>query len=114
MENENQLPDEHEMEDVIILTDDDGNEYPLYVLSSKTHNENMYLLTAVTGDDDDNDEMVEVILFRCIMDESEDEEMSLETIDDDHEDFELVIELFKDEYEEFGIIVDEGDSPLGI
>jgi len=115
MENENNLPDEQEMNDIIIVTDDDGSEYQLHVLASREHNENVYLLTAMEGEDDDEEEPAEVMHFKCIMNEEseDDDDLSMETVDITHEDFELVLELFKDDYEELGITLDEGDSLLG-
>ena len=116
MENEIQLPDDqNELEDIIIITDDDGNEYQLHVLTSKEHDGSMYLLTAVVGDDDDDDETAEVMHFKCVIDEDDEtDDMSMETVDAEHEDFDLVLKLFEDDYEEFGITIDEGDSLLGI
>jgi len=115
MENENLLPDEHEdLGEIIVVTDDEGNEYPLHVLSSKEHNGFVYLLAAVASEEDDDDDTAEVLHFRCTLDDSDDEDMSMETVDETHEDFELVMELFKADYEELGITIDEGDLPLGV
>jgi len=116
MDNENLLPNENDsMGDIIVVTDDDGNEYPFHVLASKEHEGDVYLLAIIAEDDedeDDDDETVEVMHFKCSQDDSDDE-MSLETIDEAHEDFELVMKLFKDDYDELGITVDEGDPFLG-
>ena len=116
MENETNMPDEFDnMGDVILMTDEDGNEYQLHVLATKEGENCIYLLTAVAEDDVDTSE---VLHFKCVVVEEdeptlEDEEMPLELVDETHEDFERVMELFKADYEELGIIIDEEDSSLG-
>ena len=116
MENEHIMPDDENMGDVILVTDDDGIEHQLHVLASRDVGDCVYLLAAVAVEEGEDD-MSEVLHFKCIPsedEEDEDDDMSLEMIDDTHEDFERVMELFKDDYEDLGIIIDEGDSPLGV
>jgi len=119
MENETNMPDEFDnMGDIILMTDEDDNEYQLHVLATKEGKNCIYLLTAVAEDDE---ETSEVLHFKCAaMDAdsdieagSDEEEMPLELIDESHEDFEHVIELFKADYEALGIIIDEEDPLLG-
>ncbi|MCL2404733.1 MAG: DUF1292 domain-containing protein [Defluviitaleaceae bacterium] len=118
MENATNMPDDLEnMGDIILMTDEEGNEYQLHVLATKEGDNCIYLLTAVAEDDD---ETSEVLHFKCAAMESDfeagaedEEEMPLELIDDAHEEFEHVMELFKADYEALGIIIDEEDSPLG-
>ncbi|MCL2362915.1 MAG: DUF1292 domain-containing protein [Defluviitaleaceae bacterium] len=115
MENEHLLPDENEdLGEIIVVTDDEGNEYPLHIMASKEHNGFVYLLAAVIDDDDEDEESAEVLHFKCTLEEDDNDDMSMETVDETHEDFELVMELFKDDYEELGITIDEGDSLLGV
>jgi len=115
MDNEHNMDMEQEnMDEIIVMTDDDGNEYELHVLASKEGENCFYLLTAL--EDEDND-AAEVLLFKCATTETtsvsdEEEELPLELVDETHEDFERVMELFKPDYEELGIIFDEEDSPL--
>lgn len=116
MDNEQNMPHDNmeeleHMSEVIIVTDDDGNDFQLHVLASKDVEDCTYLLCAIAEDEDDTSE---VIHLKCIPnpDSDDEDEMSLETVDEDHPDLELVMELFKNDYEELGIIVDEGDSPL--
>ena len=117
MANEQNLPEDENMEnmgEVILVTDDDGAEYQLHVLASKETGGSMYLLAAVAIEEDDEDDTSEVLHFRCVPIEGDEDDMSLEMIDETHEDFEKVIALFKDDYEELGITIDEGDSILGV
>jgi len=116
MENEQIMSDDFdESGDVILMTDDEGNEYQLHVLATKEGEDCVYLLAAVAEDEEDTSE---VLHFKCAMVDQdadpEDDEMALELIDETHEDFERVMELFAADYEELGIIIDEEDSPLGV
>ena len=117
MENETNLPDDLDnMGDVILMSDDEGNEYPLQVLATKEGENCIYLLTAIAEDDE---ETSEVLHFKCaavdgdLESDSEDDEMPLELVDETHEDFKRVMELFKEDYEALGIIIDEEDPLLG-
>jgi len=118
MENETNMPDEN-MGDVILMSDEDGNEYQLQVLATKEAENCIYLLTAI---DDDEDEASDVLHFKCPIvaeedldaPDSDEDEMALELIEEGHEDFELVLELFKDDYANLGIIIDEEDPLLGV
>jgi len=119
MENETNMPEDFDnMGDIILMTDEEGNEYQLHVLATKEGDNCIYLLTAVAEDDE---ETSEVLHFKCAAMEadgdletgSEEDEMPLELVDESHEDFERVMELFKADYEELGIIIDEEDPSLG-
>ena len=116
MENEPNLPEDFDnMNDVILMTDEDGNEHQLHVLATKEGENCVYLLTAVAEDDD---ETSEVLHFKCPTVEEDaagdpEEELALELVDEGHQDFELVMELFKSDYEELGILIDEEDLLLG-
>ncbi|MCL2378881.1 MAG: Holliday junction resolvase RuvX [Defluviitaleaceae bacterium] len=120
MENEPNMPEDFDnMGDIILMTDEDGEEYQLHVLATKEGENCIYLLTAVAEDDDDTSE---VLHFKCaaletdtdLEDGSDEEEMPLELVDETHQDFELVMELFKADYEALGIIIDEEDPSLGV
>jgi len=114
MENETNMPHEHdEMDEIIIVTDDDGEEHQLHVLVSKEGENCTYLLAAVA--DDDDEETSVVLHLKGVMDSDAgpEDEMSLEVVDEEHEDFELVMKLFKDDYEVLEIIIDEEDPLLG-
>ena len=119
MENETNMQEEFDnVDDIILMTDEDGNEYQLHVLATKEGDNCIYLLTAI---EDDDEETSEVLHFKCasletdsaLDDSSDEDEMPLELVDETHEDFERVMELFKADYEEFGIIIDEEDPLLG-
>ena len=120
MENEVIMPEEFDDEgNVILMSDEDGNEHQLHVLATKEGDNCIYLLVAVADDESDTSE---VLHFKCAAVEeddseassSEDEEMALELVDETHEDFELVMELFKADYEELEITIDEEDPLLGV
>jgi len=114
MENEPIMPDENEeMGDIIMVTDDDGEEHQLHVLASREVDNCVYLLAALA---EDEEETSEVLHFKCLnVDENDTDEddMSLELVDEDHSDLALVMELFKDDYAELGITIDEEDSIFG-
>jgi len=112
MENE-PIMDEN-MGEIIIMTDDDGGEYPLHVLASREAENNTYLLAALMEEDDD-EETSEVLHFKLIDTDSSDPngDISLDLVDEEHSDFALVMELFKADYEELGITIDEEDSFFG-
>ena len=118
MENETTMPDEFEDEgNVILISDEDGNEHQLHVLASKEGEDCIYLLVAVADDESDTSK---VLHFKCVTVEedsdenaTEDDEMALELVDETHKDFEFVMELFKADYEELEIIIDEEDPLLG-
>ena len=118
MDIEQIMPDEHDdANEVILMTDDEGNEYQLHVLATKEGDNCLYLLAAVADDDSDTSE---VLHFKCesiddIANEaSDDDELALELVDETHEDFEKVLELFAADYEELEITIDEEDSPFGV
>ena len=119
MENETIMPDDYDDDDnVIIMSDEDGNEHQLHVLASKEGADCIYLLVAIADDESDTSE---VLHFKCPAieedesddDADEDDEMALELVDETHEDFDLVMALFKADYEELGITIDEEDPLLG-
>ena len=118
MENETIMPDDFDdAGDVILMSDEDGNEYQLHVLATKEGVDCVYLLAAVAEDESDTSE---VLHFKCIAveeddsEESEEDEMALELVDEAHDDFAAVMELFKADYEALGISIDEEDSSLGV
>ena len=119
MENETIMPDDFDdAGNVILMNDEDGNEYQLHVLATKEGQNCIYLLAAVADDESDTSE---VLHFKCAtasedgLEESgfEEDEMALELVDETHEEFELVMELFKADYEELEITIDEEDPLLG-
>jgi len=89
-------------EDGIVVVNDEGEEFPLQILSSREDGRDIYLLAV-------EPESGEVYHFMCCLaDEGEDdEEVDLIMLDEEHENFERVVEMFKDEYEELGIEFEE-------
>jgi len=92
--------DEMDDENIIILVDDDGEEMPLQILSSREDEDGMYVLAA-EGEDG------LVSHFKCTP--SGEDEVTFEIIDSDHEDYERVFEMFKEDYETLGIDIEEID-----
>ena len=81
--------------DFITITDEDGVEYELEILSTVEYNEALYY--ALAPADSDEDEELEVSILKAVM---EDGEEILEAIDDDDE-LEKVYELLIEQmYEE--------------
>lgn len=113
MENE-RIPSEWGDDEGLVMSDDDGNEHLFRILATKEQEDSTYLLT-VEGAVDEEDEEAEVVHFKCISinnedDSDEDEaegDMVFELIDEDHEDFDLVLALFKEEYKKFDIRFEE-------
>lgn len=83
--------------DFITITDDDGKEYELEVLSTIEYNDSTYLALIPAGTDDDPEQELEVSILKKVM---EDGEEILATVDDEAE-LEEVYEILMDSlYEE--------------
>lgn len=78
-------------DDFITITDEEGNEYELEVLSTLEYEGNSYV-AVVPAQDDDSTEELEVSILKKVM---EDGEEILVTIDDDDE-LEKVYEVMMD------------------
>lgn len=91
--------DENEDDD-IVLYNDDGDEMPLQILSSREDATGMYVL-ALEGDEDD----AEVVHFKLIPGDEDD--MIFELVDQEHDDFARVFALFKDDYETLGVDIED-------
>jgi uncharacterized protein YrzB (UPF0473 family) len=93
---ENQQTEERKMaelygDDFITITDDEGNEYELEILSTLEYEGNNYV-AVIPAQDDDTAEELEVSILKKVM---EDDEEILVTIDDDDE-MEKVYEVMMD------------------
>ena len=110
MENETKLPvqgdTDNDLNEIIVMTDEDGNETELHVLASKRDGDDFYLLTA------------EVLHFKCKMDfnadtedktEDDEDNMELDLVSKGHADFARVKELFRENYKTLKIAIDEED-----
>ncbi len=78
-------------DDFITITDEEGNEYELEVLSTLEYEGNSYV-AVVPAQDDDTTEELEVSILKKVM---EDGEEILATVDDDEE-LEKVYEVMMD------------------
>jgi len=96
-------------EEMIVMSDDDGSEQMYQVLATRDLNNAVYLLTVATvpeeSDDADDDVIAEVLHFKCIEMDNEDE-MVFELVDGDHEDFEQMLKLFEEDYEALEIQIE--------
>ena len=68
--------------DFITITDEDGKEYELEVLSTIEYNDAAYLALVPAGIEDDPDAELEVSILKKV---TEDEEEILVTVDDENE-----------------------------
>ena len=85
-------------EDGIVLVNDDGEEIPLQILTSRDDESGMYILAAEENDDG------EAAIFKCIPDGED--EIIFELVDGEHEDYSKVLILFKEDFETLGIDVE--------
>lgn len=93
---------EEEYEDVVIMTDDEGNEYPYDIAARIAYDEDEYVVL-VPQDEDDN----EVVILKSVLVDDETEEL----VSEENEEitdaiFEEFKEMFADEYE----FTDEDDD----
>ena len=82
----------------IVLVNDDGEEIPLQILTSREDETGMYILAAEENDDG------EAAIFKCFPDGEE--EIVFELVDGEHEDYVKVLKLFKEDFETLGIDVE--------
>ena len=86
--------------DFITITDDEGKEYELEVLSSIEYNDSTYLALVPAGVEDDPEAELEVSILKKVM---EDGEEILVTVDDEtelEEVYEVLMDSLYDEDEE--------------
>ena len=86
--------------DFITITDDEGKEYELEVLSSIEYNDNTYLALVPAGVEDDPEAELEVSILKKVL---EDGEEILVTVDDEtelEEVYEVLMDSLYDEDEE--------------
>lgn len=86
--------------DFITITDDEGKEYELEVLSSIEYNDSTYLALVPAGVEDDPEAELEVSILKKVM---EDGEEILVTVDDEtelEEVYEVLMDSLYDEEEE--------------
>jgi len=79
--------------DIVVLTDEEGNETQFEVIDVKEYNGNTYYALIPLEDDAETDEAVDFVILKEEKDENGD--ISLVTVDDDDE-FYDVADLFED------------------
>jgi putative Holliday junction resolvase len=96
-------PEDDDEGDSLVIIDENGDECPLQILSSREENGVIYLLAI-------EEEAGEVYHFKCEPgngEDDDDDDVMLEQIDAEHDDYKRVFEMFKDDYEELGIEFEE-------
>lgn len=102
----NNTPDmENEELDLVVMTDDDGNEYAYEIAARIEKNDNEYVVLVPQDEDDD-----EVVILKSVIVDDETEELVIEENEEiTNEVFEEFKELFADEFE---FTDDEDDDGL--
>lgn len=92
--------DEFDDGDALVIVNEDGEERPLHILSSRENEDGIYLLAI-------EPEAGEVYHFKCQPSEDDEDDILLEQIDPEHDDYKRVFDMFKDEYEDLGIDIED-------
>ena len=91
---------EEELSELLVMLNEEGDELPLQILSSREDGGDIYLLAFEPEED-------EVFIFKCGKpnEVGDDDDMPMEQIAGDHKDYDKTLAMFKDDFEEFGIEV---------
>ncbi len=80
-------------DDIISISDEDGNDFELLILEAADMN-GVHYLALTESQDPDEEENLEVIILKSVLDEATGEEM-LSTVDSDEE-LEAIYQIFED------------------
>ncbi len=80
-------------DDIISISDEDGNDFELLILDEADMN-GVHYLALTESQDPDEEENLEVIILKSVLDEATGEEM-LSTVDSDEE-LEAIYQIFED------------------
>ena len=93
MTDQNNTPNmDEELESTVLLTDDDGNEYPYDIADFIDVDDKEYVVLVPQADDDD-----EVVILRV---EEQDEETDVFVTEEDETILEKVFEIFRERFED--------------
>jgi len=109
----NNMTDNNEVNknEQVLLIDEDGDEMPFTILSSKVKDGVTYILGMDAEDEG-------IAFFKCLDAKidlenetaDEDDDLNLELVDEEHEDLDLVFELFAEDFETLGIELEDEEE----
>ncbi len=105
MDEENNIPEE-ELDNIIVLNDENGDEVPFEFLDLIELDGEQYVVLLPVEEDENEDEAGEVVILKVEDTESEEEESYVSV--DDEETLNKVFNMFKEKFkDEFNFIDDE-------
>ena len=95
----NNIPEEEELDNIIVLNDENGEEVPFEFLDLIEYDDEKYVVL-LPVEEDESEDAGEVVILKVEDTESEDEESYVSVDDEDilSEVFEIFKEKFKDEF----------------
>ena len=104
----NNVPDAEEIDNIVSLTDEDGNEIEFEFLDLIDYDEEEYVVL-LPVEDESEDEIGEVVILKVEQTESEDQESYVGV--EDEEVLNKVFEIFKEKFkDEFDYVDDEDEE----
>lgn len=100
-EDVNNIPDSEEIDNIIVLNDEDGNEVEFEFLDLIEFDGEQYVVLLPTDESEEDEEAGEVVILKLEDSESEEEEESYVSVDDEdilNKVFEIFKEKFKDDF----------------
>ncbi len=99
-EDVNNIPDSEEIDNIIVLNDEDGNEVEFEFLDLIEFDGEQYVVLLPTDESEEDEEAGEVVMLKLEDSESEEEESYVSVDDEDilNKVFEIFKEKFKDDF----------------
>lgn len=99
-EDVNNIPDSEEIDNIIVLNDEDGNEVEFEFLDLIEFDGEQYVVLLPTDESEEDEEAGEVVILKLEDSESEEEESYVSVDDEDilNKAFEIFKEKFKDDF----------------
>ncbi|HJJ05086.1 MAG TPA: DUF1292 domain-containing protein [Clostridiaceae bacterium] len=99
-EDVNNIPDSEEIDNIIVLNDEDGNEVEFEFLDLIEFDGEQYVVLLPTDESEEDEEAGEVVILKLEDSESEEEESYVSVDDEDilNKVFEIFKEKFKDDF----------------
>ena len=99
-EDVNNIPDSEEIDNIIVLNDEDGNEVEFEYLDLIEFDGEQYVVLLPTDESEEDEEAGEVVILKLEDSESEEEESYVSVDDEDilNKVFEIFKEKFKDDF----------------
>lgn len=110
MDDENNMNEDGELDNIVVLSDQDGKETPFeYVDSIEFEGEEYAVLLPIEDEEDDEDDG-DIVILKVEDTEAEDGEETFVSVDDENT-LKKVFEIFKEEYkDEFNFKDDEDED----